>query len=259
MSQALEKTEHNALLYRDLPNQHPISAIEGLKEALDSKASKEALDGKVPTERKVNGQTLDNDVEITEVKSAEKFKTARTINGVEFDGTYNIKIYGESELPKQRFPHYSAGWVRFAELSAMSFSAIIQISREYAHGSPEVYTIGVNYIYGNCNFVQLSAFSTAWSQYITKIRAVYYQKTVYLEYYYDSTEGNHVTTKLSNILTSHPDDPFSNIEDVEGSIPEGYSVTEFDLSKSPLKVSSLDIGNTTITETQLQALLALLT
>lgn len=71
MSQALEKAEHNSLLNRDFPNQHPISAIEGLKEALE---------GKVTRERKVNGQTLDKDVEITEVKSAEKFKTARTVS-----------------------------------------------------------------------------------------------------------------------------------------------------------------------------------
>lgn len=71
MSQALEKAEHNSLLNRDFPNQHPISAIEGLKEALE---------GKVPTERKVNGRSLDKDVEITEVKSAEKFKTARTVS-----------------------------------------------------------------------------------------------------------------------------------------------------------------------------------
>ena len=92
MSQALEKAEHNSLLNRDFPNQHPISAIEGLKEALE---------GKVTRERKVNGQTLDKDVEITEVKSAEKLKTARTVSlsgavestPTDFDGSGDANIY----------------------------------------------------------------------------------------------------------------------------------------------------------------------
>lgn len=249
MSQALNKAEHNALLHRDAKNQHPISAIEGLEEALN---------GKVPTERKVNGQALDKDVEITEVKSAEKLKTARTINGVEFDGTYNIKVYGESELPKQPTTIYTAGWYRFAHAFSTAISGIIRIARNYGNGYPELYTLILNATYDDCEFTQLSS-RFLHSQYISKIRAVYKQGDFYLDFYYSSDVPNTVTTKVSDIMPSFNTDTFSNVSYEIGSIPEGYSVKEFDLSASPIKVSSLDIGNTTLTETQLQALLALLT
>jgi hypothetical protein len=37
MSQAQKRTDHNAMVNRDAENQHHISAIAGLKEALGSK------------------------------------------------------------------------------------------------------------------------------------------------------------------------------------------------------------------------------
>lgn len=250
MSQALKRTDHNAMLNRDKENQHPISAIDGLGGALESK---------VPKTRKVNGQTLDKDVDITEVKSAEKLKTARKINGVAFDGTYDIKIYSESELPVQPTTIYTTGWYRFAHTFSTASSVIIRIARNYGNGYPETYTVIFNATYENCNFTQISSLRRSTDQWIPKIRAVYLQRQIYLELYYNYDMGNRIATKVSDIIKSHETDTFSNVEFEEGSIPEGFNVEEFVFSGSPLKASSLEIGSTTLTETQLQELLALLT
>ena len=91
MSQAFKKTDHSVLSNRDKENQHPISAIDGLKEELDSK---------VPTQRTINGYTLDNDVHIDNVASADTLKTARTISlsgavkstPISFNGSKDISI-----------------------------------------------------------------------------------------------------------------------------------------------------------------------
>ena len=249
MSQSLKRTDHNALINRNTENQHNIGAIEGLQEALDNK---------VPTERKINGQTLENDVDIKNVESADKLKTARNINGVAFDGTKDIKVYSENELPRQRFVCNSKRWVRFAKISALPVSATIRISREYAHGDPEAYSINFNGTYAQCGFVQTSSLFSLSARYITKVRAVYLRSDVYLEFYYNSTAPNHVTTNISNINSAYPDVLVENIHSEDCEIPEGFSVLEFDLSESPIKTDSLQIGNTTLTETQLQALLKLI-
>lgn len=250
MSQAQKRTDHNAMLNRDAENQHPISAIAGLKEALDSK---------VPTTRKINGQTLDNDVEIKNVESADKLKTARAINGVEFDGTASIKVYGENELPTQLKPIYTKGWYRFAQIDSTATTAVIRIARNFGNGYPETYTAIFNATYENCNFTQISSLRRSTDQWIPKIRAVYLQRRIYLEFYYNYDLGNRIATKVSDIIKSHETDTFSNIEFEEGSIPEGFNVEEFALSGSPLKASSIEIGSTKLTEAQLQSLLALLT
>ena len=250
MSQAQKRIDHNAMLNRDKENQHPISAIAGLKEALDSK---------VPATRTVNGQTLDNDVEIKNVESADKLKTARTINGVEFDGTANIKVFGESELPTQLKPIYTKGWYRFAQIDSMATTAVVRIARNYGNGYPEVYTVIFNATYDNCNFTQISSLRRSTDQWIPKIRAVYLKRQIYLEFYYNYDLGNTIAIKVSNIIKSYETDTFSNIKFEEGSIPEGFNVEEFVISGSPIKASSIDIGSTRLTEAQLQALLALLT
>lgn len=238
------------------------------RNAGDIYAIEQTLKNKVDNSRKVNGQTLDNDVNITNVESAEnaensesadRLKTPRTINGVEFDGTKDIKVLGEGELPIQATSIYTAGWYRFAQISSSSTTAVIRIARSYGNGHPEVYTVIMNSTYASCNFIQLSSQGSVYSKYISKIRAVYNAGTIFLEFYYNVDILNSVSTKISDITLSHITDNFSNIAVETGSIPDGYSVVEFDLSLSPLKVPSLDIGSTTITETQLKALLALLT
>ncbi len=252
MSKAFKKTDHNALTHRDGEKQHPISAIDGLTEALN---------GKVPVERTVNGQTLDEDVEIKEVESANKLKTARTINGVAFDGTSNIKVYSESELPAQNTMLNTEGWYRIAEFSALTMTATIHIARGYTEGIPEVYTIIMDTTHDTCRFTQLSSLMYEPHQYITKIRIIYgISRVKYLEVYYASEIANSVTVKFTNIATAYPElDTYSNVAFEAGSIPEGEHVKEFDLSVTPMKISSLQIGETTLTETQLQALLNLLT
>jgi hypothetical protein len=223
--------------------------------------SKKAIDLSpyVPKSRTVNGKSLSEDVEIKEVESAEKLKTARTINGVAFDGTSNINIFGESELPLQLKPVYTKGWYRFAQIDSSATTAIINIARNYGNGYPEVYTVIFNATYGNCNFTQITSLRRSTDQWVPKIRAVYSGRQTYLEFYYNYDLGNTIATKVSNIIKSHIIDTFSNIAFEEGAIPEGYSVEEFALSGSPIKTSSLEIGSTTITETQLKSLLALLT
>ncbi len=250
MSQAFKKTDHNALTHRDKDKQHPISAIDGLTEELN---------GKVPVERTVNGQTLDKDVEIKEVESANKLKTARAINGVAFDGTEDIKIYGESELPLQRKIIKAKGWYRFANITSTGASAIIWIARNYGNGYPEVYTMIFDTTYDNCEIALLSSRFVSHSRYITKIRTVFDKGNVYLELYYSGEEQNAVTTKVLDVITSSINDSFSSVYLEDGFIPEGYTTKEFELSATPMKVSSLQIGGTTLTETQLQSLLNLLT
>ena len=45
----------------------------------DEQETEQELKGKVDVSRKINGQTLENDVNITNVESANKLKTPRTI------------------------------------------------------------------------------------------------------------------------------------------------------------------------------------
>ena len=264
MSQSQRRADHNTLINRNAENQHSIGAIEGLQEKLDETQEnfdnlQNALDTKVPTERKVNGQTLDNDVEIKNVESADKLKTARTINGVEFDGSKSIKIYGENELPLNMKTINTAGWYRVAQIYSGGTSAVIHISRNYANSYPETYTIIMDAIYENCDFTQISALRIPTNQLIQKIRVVYKSGMNYLEFYYSQNMANTISVKLSNIMKTHTTDTFSNVDFEEGSIPEGFNVKEFALSGSPIKASSLEIGTTKLNETQLQALLALLT
>jgi hypothetical protein len=214
----------------------------------------------VPNTRKINGQTLENDVEINEVKSAEKLKTARTINGVEFNGTYDIKVYGEGELPQQFIPTLKVGWYRFAHINSSSTSATIRIARNYGNGYPELYTLIFNSTYNDCGFIQLSSRFFEGSQHVTKLRAVFNsQGDFYLDFYYNYELPNTVAIKVYDIMSSLHTDNYSNLNTEVDSIPEGYSVKEFDLSFSAIKAPSIEIGNTKLTETQLQSLLALLT
>lgn len=223
--------------------------------------SAEELSNYTQNSRTVNGQTLDNDIQIDNVKSADKLKTARTINGVAFDGTEDIKVYSESELPVQNALFNKAGWYRFAEFSALTMTATIHIARGYTEGIPEVYTVIMDTTHDSCRFSQLSSLMYKPHQYIPKIRIIYgIGRMKYLEFYYASEIANSVTVKVTNITTAYPTlDTYSNVAFEEGSIPEGDYVKEFDLSEAPMKVSSLQIGETTLTETQLQALLKLIT
>lgn len=213
----------------------------------------------VQNSRKINGQTLDNDVLIDNVESADKLKTARTINGVAFDGTEDIKIYGESELPLRRKIIKAKGWYRFAQITSTGASAIICIARNYGNGYPEVYTMLMDTTYDNCEISLLSSRFISHSRYISKIRTVFDKGNVYLELYYSGEEQNAITTKVLDVITSSVNDTFSSVYLEDGFIPEGYTVKEFGLSETPMKVSSLQIGETSITETQLQALLKLIT
>ena len=105
MSQTQKKADHSTLLNRNKENQHSIGAIEGLQEILDKEQEsisnlQKSIDEKVSAERKVNGQALDKDVEIKNVESADKLKTARTIGlsgavtstPTNFDGSGNVNI-----------------------------------------------------------------------------------------------------------------------------------------------------------------------
>ena len=221
--------------------------------------SAEELSNYVSKGRSVNGQSLDDDVQIDNVKSADKLSTARYINGVAFDGTKDIKVCGDTELPMQIKTLTKSGWYRFAHIYTTCTSAIVHITRCYAYGYPETYTLILDSTYDNCDFIQISSQRRSTDVLIPKIRVVYKNGTHYLEFYYNQDIGNTISTKISNIMKSLTIDTFSNVDFEEGSIPEGYAVKEFDLSASPIKTSSLEIGTTKLTETQLKALLALLT
>lgn len=101
----------------------------------------------VPNTRKVNGQPLNKDVEITEVKSAEKLKTARVVSfkgAVEstptaFDGSNNINVVVDklyegnidfggksryvhlSPIDTALIPEFSANRIAFIKDSAVKF------------------------------------------------------------------------------------------------------------------------------------------
>ena len=71
-----------------------------MKGNISQSRNADAFENFVPKTRKINGQTLDNDVQIDNVASADKLKTARTIglSGAvtstpkTFDGSGNIDI-----------------------------------------------------------------------------------------------------------------------------------------------------------------------
>lgn len=197
--------------------------------------------------------------QITHVESADTLKTARKINGIEFDGTKDINVCGENELPMQQMIINKEGWYRFAEIHSSSSTFIIQIARHYGTKYPEVYSIIFDETYHNCQFTVLSSLFNELIQHIPKVRAIHKHGTVYLELYYTLNESHLVTTKLANITLSDNSDSVINIEYTVGSIPEGFSVTEFDLSAKLVTATSLQIGDTTITEEQLKALLATIT
>lgn len=152
MSQSLKRTDHNALINRNAKNQHDIGAIEGLRESLDGIQVdilnlQTDIDNKVPMDRKINGQTLENDVEVKNVESADKLKTARTIglNGAvtstptAFDGSEEINIpitalkesylewggknlaHNISPLDSAMLPELNANRLSFIKNSAVKF------------------------------------------------------------------------------------------------------------------------------------------
>lgn len=90
---------HNELFHRDIPNQHPISAITGLETELNKKASKQALD--LETERAIRAeQELDERIDNIPQPDLSPYAKKSELADVATSGKYQ-DLSGKPTIPSQ--------------------------------------------------------------------------------------------------------------------------------------------------------------
>ena len=172
--------------------------------------------------------------------SATKLATARNINGVSFDGTGNITVYSPRETFQFEQSLTTKQWYRLAKVSnSHCFSCRLQISNTYNYDSPMSVTFEISAIYGDYQKVtQISGGGNV--AILPKIRLVRKLGSEwYIEAYYNgSTSGNTFNFNFSSIS------PVSSLTNsfTTGSIPSGYTVTEFELLPNAGKTSVTGSG-----------------
>lgn len=191
------------------------------------------------------------------VASASKLTTARKINGVDFDGTSDVTVYSANELPRFAKLLKTNQWYRIATIAeAHGFSCTLQFTSSYDYTIPQSTTLAINARYGtDCSIVQLSNTNVS---VISKVRAVRkYGAEWYIEIYYaGDTQGNPVQVAFSNIASygEHPNTIITKVDFTDGTIPDGYTATEFELSSNPVKATTFEgdlVGNADTATTQM--------
>ena len=178
--------------------------------------------------------------------TATKLATARNINGVAFDGTSDVTIYGAREMPPIRKVLTTNQWYRIATISEdMGFSCKVQLTSSFNYNTSISHTLLINAGYGDCNGCNITQINGATAiATVSKVRAVKkYGAEWYLELYYSGdTNGNPVEVSITDIA-SYNDNASAIVTMVDfstGEIPEGYNAKEFELSTKPIKTSSIE-------------------
>lgn len=172
--------------------------------------------------------------------SATKLQTARNINGVSFDGTSDVTVYSPRETFQFQQSLKTNQWYRLAKVSnAHGFSCRLQISSTYHYNLPMSATFEISATYGNYQKVtQISGGGNV--AMLPKIRLVRkLDSEWYIEAYYNgSTSGNTFSFNFSSIS------PVSSLTNSfgTGSIPSGYTATEFELLPNAGKTSVTGSG-----------------
>lgn len=175
--------------------------------------------------------------------SASKLTTARKINGVDFDGTSDIAVYSANELPWFAKRLKTNQWYRIATITEThGFSCTLQFTSSYDYTIPQSTTLAINARYDtDCSIVQLSNTNVS---VISKVRAVRKRGAEwYIEIYYaGDTQGNPVQVAFSNIASyaEHPNTIITKVDFTDGTIPDGYTATEFELSSNPVKATAFE-------------------
>ena len=188
--------------------------------------------------------------------SAVKLTTARKINGVSFDGSSDVIVYGPHETNHTSSTLSTNGWYRIGTIiSTHGFSCRLIITSIYSYNFPISVALDITAHYGStASIVQVSSHGEINSTLaITKVRTVKKAGSEwYIEIYYaGSTNGNQVYVSYTNVQGISPgniaSDLVKDISFAAGSIPDGYISTEFSISiANPVKASAFEgdlVGN----------------
>ena len=177
--------------------------------------------------------------------TASKLQTARNINGVSFDGTGDVTVYSPHETYQFNQTLKTKQWYRLAKISdAHGFCCRLQIRSTYNYDTPMSVTLEINATYNNLQTVtQISGGGNV--AIMPKIRLVRKPESDwYIEAYYaGDTRGNPFTFAFSSIT---PVGTLTNMFEA-GSIPSGYSATEFELLPSAGRVAVAGSGAISVT------------
>lgn len=222
-----------------------ITSTYATKTELDTHTSNKSNPHGV-TKAQVGLGNVDNTADADKnVASATKLTTARNINGVAFDGTSDIAVYSANELPRFAKLLKTNQWYRIATIAEThGFSCTLQFTSSYDYTIPQSTTLAINARYGtDCSIVQLSNTNVS---VISKVRAVRkHGAEWYIEIYYaGDTQGNPVQVAFSNIASygEHPNTIITKVDFTDGTIPDGYTATEFELSSNPVKATTFEGG-----------------
>ena len=224
-------------------HRHPTDTSRASKTELDTHTSNKSNPHDV-TKAQIGLGNVDNTADANKtVASASKLTTARNINGVAFDGTSDIAVYSANELPRFAKLLKTNQWYRIATITeAHGFSCTLQFTSSYDYTIPQSTTLAINARYDtNCSIVQLSNTDVS---VISKVRAVRkIGAEWYIEIYYTGdTRGNPIQVVFSNIASygEHPNTIITKVDFTDGTIPDGYTATEFELSSNPVKATTFE-------------------
>lgn len=220
-----------------------ITSTYATKTELDTHTSNKSNPHGV-TKAQVGLGNVDNTADADKnVASATKLTTARNINGVAFDGTSDIAVYSANELPRFAKLLKTNQWYRIATIAEThGFSCTLQFTSSYDYTIPQSTTLAINARYDtDCSIVQLSNTNVS---VISKVRAVRKLGAEwYIEIYYTGdTRGNPIQVVFSNLASygEHPNTIITKVDFTDGTIPDGYTATEFELSSNPVKATTFE-------------------
>lgn len=182
----------------------------------------------------VDGTTPAGDASKLGGKGASEYALKTTVNGVEIGNGGSVTVYSPSELePNSAFLSVE-GWYRVLQFDGFG-TYELDFMGTYAYGKPVIAKLLIAIGYNTADIVQLSNMD-GWA--VSKVRVVHRDGTGFVEVYYNVNASNSVDVRFNTPIKSVT----SNVSFTPGSIPDGYTATEFELSSNPIKASAFE-GN----------------